>query len=54
MTTLCAYHHLRGVHGGTVRCRGEAPMGLRFELGLRTQRESLMTYGSGDAIAGMT
>jgi hypothetical protein len=33
-TTLCAQHHLRGVHGGTVRCRGRAPDGLRFELGV--------------------
>jgi hypothetical protein len=32
-TTLCAHHHLRGVHGGTLRIRGRAPEGLVFELG---------------------
>ena len=34
-TTLCAYHHLRGVHAGRVRVLGTAPDRLRFELGLR-------------------
>jgi hypothetical protein len=34
-TTLCAGHHLRGVHAGRVRVIGSAPDGLRFELGLR-------------------
>jgi hypothetical protein len=32
-TTLCAHHHHRGVHGGTLRIRGHAPGGLLFELG---------------------
>jgi len=32
LTTLCAAHHLRGVHGGTVRIRGRAPEGLCYEL----------------------
>jgi hypothetical protein len=32
-TTLCAHHHQRSVHGGTVRIRGVAPDGLVFELG---------------------
>jgi len=32
LTTLCAAHHLRGVHGGTVRIAGRAPEGLRYEL----------------------
>lgn len=31
-TTLCAWHHLRGVHAGLVRLEGRAPDGLRFEL----------------------
>ncbi len=34
--TLCAEHHLRGVHGGTLRIRGRAPDGLVFELGIGT------------------
>jgi len=32
-TTLCAHHHHRGVHGGTVGIHGIAPDGLVFELG---------------------
>jgi hypothetical protein len=33
LTTLCAKHHLRGVHAGIVRIRGRAPGALRFALG---------------------
>jgi hypothetical protein len=51
-TTLCAYHHLRGVHAGRVRVVGAAPGELHFELGLRGGRPSLLRYGSGDRIAG--
>ena len=43
-TTLCAWHHLRGVHAGRVRCSGCAPEGLRFELGIRSGRPSLLVY----------
>ncbi len=32
-TTLCAYHHIRGVHGTGLRISGRAPDGLVFELG---------------------
>jgi len=32
LTTLCAAHHLRGVHRGAVRIAGRAPEGLRFDL----------------------
>jgi hypothetical protein len=32
-TTLCAFHHHRGVHAGVVRIRGRAPDALTFELG---------------------
>jgi 5-methylcytosine-specific restriction endonuclease McrA len=31
-TTLCAWHHLRGVHGGRLRLSGRAPDRLQFEL----------------------
>jgi hypothetical protein len=47
-TTLCAWHHLRGVHSGIVRCDGEAPGKLRFELGLRPGKAPLAVYCSGD------
>jgi hypothetical protein len=47
-TTLCAWHHLRGVHAGVVRCTGQAPHGLRFELGVRPGKPPLDVYRSGD------
>jgi hypothetical protein len=37
-TTLCAWHHLRGVHAGLLRLRGRAPDELRFEMPLGTYR----------------
>jgi hypothetical protein len=33
-TTLCAYHHHRGVHAGSLALRGRAPDGLIYELGV--------------------
>jgi len=48
--TLCAFHHLRGVHAGLLRIRGTAPGGLRFELGLRTGHAPLAIYASGDRL----
>jgi hypothetical protein len=36
--SLCAVHHLRGVHGGSVRITGRAPDGLAFVLGEREVR----------------
>jgi hypothetical protein len=33
-TTLCAFHHLRGVHAGRVRIRGRAPAHLVYRLGI--------------------
>jgi hypothetical protein len=47
-TTLCAWHHLRGVHTGVVRCTGRAPNALRFELGVRRGKPPLAVYRSGD------
>ena len=49
LVTLCAFHHQRGVHGGTVRCRGRAPDALRFDLGVRGSRP-LLSYRSGDRL----
>lgn len=43
-TTLCAWHHLRGVHAGRVRITGRAPRRLRFELGMRAGRPPLCVY----------
>lgn len=47
-TTLCAWHHLRGVHAGCVRLAGRAPEDLRFELGVRRGTRPLVSYRSGD------
>jgi hypothetical protein len=33
-TTLCAYHHARGVHARTIAIRGRAPDELTYELGI--------------------
>jgi hypothetical protein len=49
-TTLCAYHHLRGVHAGRVHVIGSAPAGLRFELGLRAGQRPLLRYRSGERL----
>jgi hypothetical protein len=35
LTGLCAAHHLRGVHTGRIRVRGQAPDRLQWELGPR-------------------
>ncbi|HLY37923.1 MAG TPA: HNH endonuclease signature motif containing protein [Candidatus Binatia bacterium] len=40
--TVCAWHHLRGIHGGHVRAWGEAPDGITWELGVRAGRRPLL------------
>jgi hypothetical protein len=40
--TLCAWHHLRGIHGGRVRVWGDAPDGLTWEIGVRHSRPPLL------------
>ena len=44
-TTLCAWHHLRGVHEGWVVIQGRAPEALRYGLGVGW-------FGSGDSQTG--
>lgn len=53
--TLCAWHHLRGVHGGrpSVRVAGTAPDHLRFELGVRSGQMPLAAYGPCETYAEM-
>ena len=46
--TLCAFHHLRGVHAGRLRCMGQAPDGLRWEMGIRPGVPPRLRYRSGD------
>jgi len=51
-TTLCAWHHLRGVHAGParLRLRGRAPRRLHFELGLRPGAPALLRYDADDRL----
>jgi hypothetical protein len=39
--TLCAWHHLRGIHAGRVRASGEAPDGITWEIGVHAGRRPL-------------
>jgi hypothetical protein len=46
--TLCAFHHLRGVHANRLRCVGRAPDGLTWQIGIRPGAAPLAAYASGD------
>jgi hypothetical protein len=46
--TLCAFHHLRGVHAARLRCVGRAPDGLTWQMGIRAGAAPLVAYRSGD------
>ena len=46
--TVCAWHHLRGIHGGRVRAWGTAPDGVIWELGVQSGRPPLVRL-RGDA-----
>ncbi len=49
-TTLCAFHHQRGVHAGLVHCTGRAPDALLFSLGVRPTQPPLLRARSGDVL----
>jgi hypothetical protein len=40
--TVCAAHHLHGIHRGRIRARGEAPEAIVWELGVRPGRPPLL------------
>jgi len=42
--TVCAWHHLRGIHAGLVRASGSAPGNVRWDLGLRPGYPPLLTF----------
>ena len=42
LISLCAVHHLRGVHMGYIRVSGKAPHGLRWQLGVRLGKAPLL------------
>jgi len=46
--TLCAFHHLRGVHAARLRCVGQAPDGLTWQMGIRPGIAPLVAYHAGD------
>jgi hypothetical protein len=46
--TLCAFHHLRGVHTGRLRCLGRASDRLAWQVGIRPGAAPLVAYRSGD------
>jgi len=52
-TTLCTAHHLGLLHGGFMRCFGEAPDNLTWELGVGDGQEPFLIY-EGDRIVGGT
>jgi hypothetical protein len=51
LTTLCTVHHQRLLHHGIVRCRGNAPDGLRWEMGVVRGRSPFLVF-SGDVRVG--
>ena len=51
LTTLCAFHHQRGVHDGTVTVSGCAPDALEFTLGVRPGLAPLARFQSGNRVA---
>jgi hypothetical protein len=46
--TVCAAHHLHGIHTSVIRAWGEAPDGITWELGVRTGRPPLLRFGTGE------
>jgi hypothetical protein len=40
--TVCAAHHLHGIHGGRTRASGTAPDAIRWELGVRPHGPPLL------------
>jgi hypothetical protein len=43
--SVCAWHHLRGIHSGRVRAWGEAPDRVHWELGVGRGRALLRFVG---------
>ena len=41
--TVCAWHHLRGIHAGLVHASGTAPAAVRWTLGLRSGHPPLLS-----------
>ena len=52
-TTVCAAHHLHGLHAGTVRASGTAPHAIEWQLGVRPGAPPFLTY-VGDRLTSRT
>jgi hypothetical protein len=46
--TVCAAHHLHGIHTSAIRAWGEAPDGLTWELGVRAGCPPLLRFAAGE------
>jgi hypothetical protein len=46
--TVCAAHHLHGIHTSVIRAWGEAPDGITWDLGVRPGRPPLLQFGPGE------
>jgi hypothetical protein len=42
--TVCATHHLRGIHTGVIRAWGTAPAAVHWQLGVRSGAPPLLDY----------
>ncbi|HEY4003307.1 MAG TPA: hypothetical protein VGO93_30845, partial [Candidatus Xenobia bacterium] len=43
-STVCACHHLQGIHTGRIRARGQAPDGIVWEMGIRPDGAASRLY----------
>jgi len=43
-TTVCAAHHLHGLHDGTIHASGTAPHAIAWQLGVRRDAAPLLAY----------
>jgi hypothetical protein len=43
-TTVCAAHHLHGLHAGTITASGAAPHAIEWRLGVRPVAPPLLRY----------
>jgi hypothetical protein len=44
LLAACGAHHERLIHGGFMRCSGEAPDDVRWEFGVEQGREPFLVY----------
>jgi hypothetical protein len=52
--TVCAWHHLRGIHAGRLRAWGRAPDAVQWELGVRAGGPPLARFSGDRYVVGST